>query len=334
MNNCIIETKALTKKFNSLIAVNNVSIKVNKGEIFGILGPNGAGKTTLISMLITMKKPSSGEAVVDGFDIRKNPDDVRKSIGIVFQDPSLDEELTAFENLEMHAALYGITKKEREKRIKEVIHVVELDERLTDLVKTYSGGMRRRLEIARGLIHRPKILFLDEPTLGLDPQTRKRIWDYIRKLKKENNTTIILTTHYMDEADSLCDRIAIIDHGNIIILDNNENLKNSIGGDVISIKIAEPKKLREKIENAQLKWIKGMEEYNDELKIRVEMGERRIPKIIEIAKNNNWEIESVNLHKPTLDDVFFHYTGKDIREENGSVKDLIRIRRKAWGKGR
>ena len=250
-----IETDNLTKKFSDLTAVDNVSLKVNEGEIFGLLGPNGAGKTTLISMLVTLKKPTSGTAKVNGFDIHKNPDGVRKSIGIIFQDPSLDEELTAFENLELHAAMYGISKAEREKRIIEVIETVELKDRLNTVVKTFSGGMRRRLEIARALLHYPKVLFLDEPTIGLDPQTRKHVWDYIKKLKEEHGITILLTTHYMDEADSLCDRIAIIDQGKVIVLDSGKALKDSLGGDTLKIETNQA----EKLQNA-LKGMKGVKD--------------------------------------------------------------------------
>ncbi len=327
-----IETNNLTKKFQTLVAVDNISLNVKQGEIFGLLGPNGAGKTTLISMLVTMKKPTSGSAKINGFDIEKNPNEVRSNIGIVFQDPSLDEELTAFENLEIHAAMYGIAKDIRRKRIEEVLGVVELTDRLNDIVKTYSGGMRRRLEIARGLLHYPKILFLDEPTIGLDPQTRNHIWEYIKKLKKENSITIILTTHYMDEADNLCDRIAIIDKGKIIALDTSQNLKDSLGGDIISIKTNKCKKLNEILKN--IEWIKGIDCNSERLNIRVSMADKKIPKLMEIISKNKIEIESVNIHKPTLDDVFLHYTGKTIREENNSLKESMKIRHMAWGRNK
>lgn len=330
----IIETKGITKKFGALEAVSNVSIEVKEGEIFGLLGPNGAGKTTLISMLTTMKKPTSGEARVNSFDIKTQPDLVRRSIGIVFQDPSLDEELTAYENLDLHAAMYGIPRDKRKWKIEEVIEVVELKDRLYDTVKTFSGGMRRRLEIARGLLHAPQVLFLDEPTIGLDPQTRNHIWEYIVKLKKENRTTIILTTHYMDEADAICDKIAIIDHGKIVTSGTSSELKNSLGGDVIVVETKEGHKLKEKLETLQLNWIKNIQVIDGKVNIQVEFGEKRIPKLFEIANKDKIEITSVNLHKPTLDDVFLHYTGKSIREENGSVVESMRMRRKAWGRGK
>ncbi len=235
-----IHVDHLTRKFNDLVAVNDISFEIGKGEIFGLLGPNGAGKTTTLAMLSTMLKPTSGSATVNGMDIEHNEDGVRKSIGIVFQDQSLDEELTAWENMDFHGRLYRIPGDERKQRITELLALVELEDRKDDIVKTFSGGMRRRLEIARGLLHRPAVLFLDEPTLGLDPQTRNHLWQYIATLNKEHGITIILTTHYMEEADRLCNRIAIIDHGKIIALDTPANLKDGIGGDVVTIKSADP----------------------------------------------------------------------------------------------
>lgn len=220
----IIEISNLTKKYKNLIAVDNISFNVKKGEIFGFLGPNGAGKTTTIKMLCTLLKPSSGTAYLNGCNIQKNPSDVRKSIGIIFQDPSLDERLTAEENLEFHAIIYKMKKELRKERINEVLKMVNLNDRRKDLVRTFSGGMKRRLEIARGLMHRPPILFLDEPTLGLDPQTRNHIWEFTRNIRSKENITIFLTTHYMDEAEN-CDRIAIINYGEIIAIDTPDNLK-------------------------------------------------------------------------------------------------------------
>ena len=323
----MIQINNLTKKFNSLAAVDSVSFSVSEGEIFALLGPNGAGKTTLISMLVTMKKPTSGSASVNNFSISKNPADVRKSIGIVFQDQSLDEELTAYENLELHAAMYGVEKKEREARIHEVIRMVELEDRLHSIVKTFSGGMRRRLEIARGLLHYPKILFLDEPTLGLDPQTRNHIWEYIKKLKKEHGITVLLTTHYMDEADLLCDRVAIIDHGKIIAIGKTEDLKNSLGGDSILVETEHSEKLCSLLHDFGCK---GKPKTHDgSLTLYVDHGEKKIPKIVELASKHGMHISSIVLHKPTLDDVFLHYTGKTIREEEASTNEGIRGRVRA-----
>ena len=323
-----IEINNLTKKFGELTAVDSVSVSVKQGEIFGLLGPNGAGKTTLISMLVTMKKPTAGKATVNGFDIAEQPDEVRKSIGIIFQDPSLDEELTAYENLELHAAMYGVAQSEIKKRINEVIEMVELKDKANEIVKTFSGGMRRRLEIARGLLHYPKILFLDEPTVGLDPQTRKHIWEYVKKLKDERGVTVVLTTHYMEEADSLCDRVAIIDNGKIITLNSPTELKNSLGGDTIVIATSKAAELAAKAK--KFKWTKEVTPHDGRLTIRVANGEKKIPLLIEAARKSKISIQSVSLHKPTLDDVFLHYTGKTIREEERSTKESIRIRTRAW----
>ncbi len=323
-----IETTDLTKRFDQLTAVDSVSIKVNEGEIFGLLGPNGAGKTTLISMLVTMKKPNSGSAFVNGYDVTKNPGEVRNSIGIVFQDPSLDEELTAYENLELHAAMYGIEAKDRKREITSVIKIVDLEDRLNDVVKTFSGGMRRRLEIARGLLHCPKVLFLDEPTLGLDPQTRSSIWDAIRKMKKEKKVTIVLTTHYLEEADALCDRVAIIDHGKIVALDRSETLKNSLGGDIIIIESSDTARLETAFKT--LPYAVGIKSLDGKITLKVSNGERKIPELLEVARKEGVEVKAVSLHKPTLDDVFLHYTGRAIREEGVSGKDSMKFRMRAF----
>ncbi|MEM0201149.1 MAG: ATP-binding cassette domain-containing protein, partial [Candidatus Micrarchaeaceae archaeon] len=235
-----IEVESLVKKFKDLIAVNGISFKVNSGEIFGLLGPNGAGKTTTIKMLTTLVEPTSGKAKIAGFDINKDKSKVRKNIGIVFQDPSLDDKLTGRENLIFHGMLYGLDTKVMKKKISEVLKLVELEDKADIFVENYSGGMKRRLEIARGLIHQPKIIFLDEPTVGLDPQTRRKIWEYIIELNKKHKTTIILTTHYIEEADFLCRRVAFVDHGKIVALDTPEKLKNRMGGDIISLKVELP----------------------------------------------------------------------------------------------
>lgn len=324
-----IEIDKLTKKFDSFTAVDSINLEIKEGELFGLLGPNGAGKTTAISMLATILKPSSGNAKVNGFEL-KDHDKVRKSIGIVFQDPSLDDELTGRENLEFHGRLYHIPKGLREKRIREVLKLVELEDKADMQVKTYSGGMRRRLEIARGLMHHPKIMFLDEPTLGLDPQTRRSIWNHIEKLNKEENLTIILTTHYMEEADYLCDRIAIMNHGKIIALDTPGNLKNMMGGDTLTLETPNAEKLRNIL---KFRWIKHMKTLDGKLNITVSNGDRVIPRIHSIAEKNRIKISSVNLKKPTLEDVFIHYTGRTIREEEASVIDAMRMRVKARRRG-
>jgi ABC-2 type transport system ATP-binding protein len=222
----IIEIEDLTKKFKDFTAVDNITFNVKQGEIFAFLGPNGAGKTTTIKMLTTLTDPTSGRIIINGFDPVKDSAKVRASFGIVFQDPSLDDDLTAYENLDMHGMLYGVSKKDRRERIDQLLNFVELWDRRKDLVKYFSGGMKRRLEIARGFLHHPKVLFLDEPTIGLDPQTRNHIWNYLKKMNKEEGTTVFLTTHYMEEADKVSDRIAIIDHGKIIAHGTSEELKN------------------------------------------------------------------------------------------------------------
>jgi ABC-2 type transport system ATP-binding protein len=321
----IIRTSELVKDYNGLRAVDHVSIEVKKGEIFGLLGPNGAGKTTLLSMLVTMRRPTSGSAEVGGFDVSKQPSEVRRTIGMVFQDPSLDEELTAYENLELHAAMYGVEEGLPEK-IREVISLVGLEDRLHKVVKTFSGGMRRRLEIARGLLHRPRVLFLDEPTLGLDPQTRAAIWEYIKNLKNQYGMTIVLTTHYMEEADGMCDRVAIIDHGKIIALESPEKLKNTLGGDTVTVTTAKAKELAKAVEKAGAK---ECSVHDGKVTFCVASGEKMIPVIVGIAGKEDIEISSVSLHRPTLDDVFLHYTGKTIREENGSAMDSMRSRIRA-----
>ncbi len=327
-----IETRELSKNYKELKAVDKVSLVVEKGTIFGLLGPNGAGKTTLISMLVTMRKPSGGSAKVNGFDIEREAGKVRESIGIVFQDQSLDDELTAKENLEMHAAMYNVPKGERRKRIEGMVKLVGLEEQLNKEVKTFSGGMKRRLEIARGLVHHPKILFLDEPTIGLDPQTRTSIWDYIKKLNREKGITIILTTHYMDEADSVCGKVAIIDHGKIIAEGGPKQMKNELGGDVVSIECANSEKCRKQLEG--FAWVKNAVKHGGTVDARVEKGEEKIPKILAFAAKKGIMVKSVSLRKPSLDDVFIHYTGRTIREQEASPGAAMRLRRKAWGQKR
>jgi ABC-2 type transport system ATP-binding protein len=326
----IIELKNLTKKFNGLIAVDSINFKVKEGEVFGFLGPNGAGKTTTLSMLSTLLKPTSGEAFVNGFNIKTKRDEVRKSIGIVFQDPSLDDELTAYENLIFHGIVYDLKKEIREERISELLNLVDLEKRKHNIVKTFSGGMKRRLEIARGLMHHPKVLFLDEPTLGLDPQTRNHIWKYIEKLNKKENVTIILTTHYMEEADKLCNKIAIIDKGKIMALDSPENLKAIVGGDVVSFKNSNSDKLLN--EFAREKWIKKVKVHNGTVNVHLSKVEERLPVLLKIANRVNVEVRSISIHKPTLEDAFLHFTGKTIREEEASAKDAMRLNRKLWAR--
>jgi ABC-2 type transport system ATP-binding protein len=304
----VIKTNNLTKKYNEINAVDNLNLKIKEGEIFGLLGPNGAGKTTTLLMLTTLKQPTSGTAKVNNFDIIKQPNKVRKSIGIVFQDPSSDDILTGYENLKLHGWLYDMPDDLKERRIKEVLELVDLTDRKNDLVKKYSGGMRRRLEVARGLMHHPKVLFLDEPTLGLDPQSRDHIWKYIEKLSKEEKITIIITTHYMDEADKLCDRLAIIDKGKIVVLGTPKKLKKDLGGDIIRLKaknlnVEALKKLR---------YVKKVDRCDSEVCLTVKDASKHLQEILKVVG----KVESVEIRSPTLDDVFLHYTGRAIREDS------------------
>ncbi len=334
MKNSAIQVENLTKVFNGFTAVDQISFTVKTGELFGLLGPNGAGKTTTINMLSTLLKVTSGYGEVSGYDISKNKDNIRRSIGVVFQEPALDIKLTGKENLEFHAMMYGIEKEERKKRIKEVLELVELTEKEKVLVEKYSGGMKRRLEIARGLIHEPNVLFLDEPTLGLDAQTRRHIWDYIKRLNKEGGVTIILTTHYMEEADFLCDRIAIMDRGKFVAMDTPGKLKDILGGDVVFLEIeGNGDALVNRINN--LDWIKNTTRHGENLSLTMERGERRIPELINIARENGVNVTCVHLRKPSLEDVYLHFTGKTMREEEASQAERNReILRRRFGRRR
>lgn len=325
MASSTISVKGITKKFGELAAVDNVNLEINEGELFGLLGPNGAGKTTLISILSTLIQPTSGEATVCGHDVRREEAKVRRSIGIVFQDPSLDDELTGYENLDLHGRLYNLDAATRRTRIDEVLHLVELQDRSRDLVKIYSGGMRRRLEIARGLIHRPHVLFFDEPTLGLDPQTRRRIWNYIRELNQSLNMTMILTTHYMDEADQLCSRIGIVDHGKLVALDTPSGLKSRLGGDLLELEVAEPEaEFIELVSNSEDLADLYVEDHR--LFLTVKRGESFIPWVFERAQAKGVEISSVSMRRPDLEDVFIQLTGRKIRDEGpADTKDRVRI---------
>ena len=326
----VIEAKNLTKKFGEFTAVDSINLEIGEGEIFGFLGPNGAGKSTTIKILSTLLQMSGGEAKVYGFDVKKNPNDVRKSIGIVFQDPAVDDQLTGEENLDFHARMYGMDSKKRKERIDYVLKLVDLQDKAKLLVKSYSGGMRRRLEIARGLMHFPKVLFLDEPTLGLDPQTRRSIWKYIEVLNKKEGITILLTTHYMEEADQLCNRIGIIDKGKILVTDNPKTLKASVGEDIITVGTGKAEPLAKLLEKNKI--ASGIKIHDSKIEIALKSGETKIPLIVNISERGKIKIDSINLRKPTLEDVFLHYTGKTIREEEASSKDAMRMQAKMWGR--
>src|SRR3989338_7255941 len=321
----IIETDKLTKKFNGFTAVDGLDLKVEEGELFGLLGPNGAGKSSTMYMLTTLLAPTSGSALVNGFDIKTQAHQVRTSIGVVFQDHTLDDRLSAYDNLDIHGRLYGIPGGERQRRIKEVLELVDLQEWADKQVRVFSGGMKRRLEIARGLLQTPKLLFLDEPTLGLDPQTRRHIWDYIQKLRGEG-VSIILSTHYLEEADYLCDRVAIIDHGKIVALDTPAALKNIVQGSFIQIDCSDPQKLLAALDKG-----KSVKHTNAKISGQVltfgtpEPGSA-IPLMMKLAEKAKITVNSIETHKPSLDDVFIHYTGRSMREEKGSGVDEMRRR--------
>jgi ABC-2 type transport system ATP-binding protein len=393
-----IEVQKLTKIFDGTVkAVDDISFNVKKGEILGFLGPNGAGKTTTLNMLSTLLRPTSGTAKVNGHDILMEPDAVRRSIGYVFQDTTLDIELTGRENLDFHGRLYGLERGMRQKRIQEVLELVQLTDRADNFVKTYSGGMKRRLEIARGLLHHPEVLFLDEPTLGLDPQTRRSIWEHILRLNQEKEVTIILTTHYTEEADYLCKHILIIDFGKVVVLDTPDNLKARLQGDVVSLLFKNPETIEKfrpliekqgwvhkinvvasgnnyaamsrmmqtmpasnnihmtenmpsvesthfnepkqnqqnsKQESDDKKLVYTGEQCPNCLNLLLDNGGHRIPEIVKLAEEAGVVLESVELRKPTLDDVFLSVTGRNIRDEEGSFIDMVRrfrIMRQARG---
>jgi ABC-2 type transport system ATP-binding protein len=318
-NRNIIEVKHLVKNYKDLAAVNDISFSVERGEVFGLLGPNGAGKTTVISILCTLSKPTSGRALVNGFDISHQQAQVRQSIGLVFQDPSLDDRLSAMENLEFHARVYNVPAAVRKERIEQVLTMVELGERRHDIVKTFSGGMKRRLELARGLLHRPKVLFLDEPTLGLDPQTRHRLWDFLLGLRQTEGTTIFLTTHYMDEAE-YASRIAIMDYGKLIALDSPGRLKGMVGGDMISLSTVDNPKAQAELKE---RYHISATDDGEQIIFEIAKGDRFIPVLIKGLKT---EILSVSLRRPTLDDVFLKLTGHRLRDEavKSELKEMVR----------
>ena len=313
----VVEVRGLQKQYGQIEAVRGIDLSVRAGEIFGFLGPNGAGKTTTISILCTLVRKTAGDALVAGVDVDKDPSGVRRRIGLVFQDPSLDAQLTGRENLELHGQIYGMPSGLRKQRIKDLLEVVELTDRSDSRVMTYSGGMKRRLEIARGVLHHPQVLFLDEPTLGLDPQTRKHIWEYLHAMRKREGITLFMTTHYMDEAE-FCDRIAIIDKGRIAALGTPNELKAKVGGDVITLTVADPVAAAADIHERF-----GLTPIRDEGSLRIEVtdGAAFLPRLV---RELSVPVETVSLRRPSLDDVFLKLTGHAIRAEGASGTDMMR----------
>src|SRR5579862_6627129 len=313
-----IEVDSLTKRFGDFVAVDHVSFRVEEGEIFGLLGPNGAGKTTLIRMLTTLTPPTDGRASVAGHDVREDADGVRHSIGVIPQALTSDPELTAEENMLIHAKLYGVPASERKELIARLLEAVDLTKFAKALVGTFSGGMRRRLEIARGLVHSPKILFLDEPTTGLDPVSRTNVWEMIQKMQQAGKLTILLTTHYMDEADNLCDRIAIVDHGKLAALDTPTNLKDSVSGvDVLEAEFSgAPADWHEALKS--LPGVTTVTEHEGSTHISSKSGPDTIAALVDLARQRGVKVRRVTVKTTTLDDVFLHYTGRQLRDEAGA----------------
>jgi len=324
-----IEVQHLTKKFGDLVAVDDISFNVEEGEIFGLLGPNGAGKTTLIRMMTTLTPPTSGTALIDGHDIRSDADGVRQVLGVIPQAFTSDPELTAAENMLIHAKLYGVPSAQREPLIRGLLESVDLLKFKDALVRTFSGGMRRRLEIARGLVHSPRILFLDEPTTGLDPVSRTNVWELIRTLRSKSELTILLTTHYMDEADKLCDRIAIVDHGKLAVLDTPKRLKDSIPGtDTVDAEF----------ENAPPGWIDELRhlahaanvtQSAETSHISSNDGPATVAALMDLARARKITVKKVSVQSTTLDDVFLHYTGTELRDatNKGATYDVSHLHR-------
>jgi ABC-2 type transport system ATP-binding protein len=320
-----IEVQGLAKRYGETEAVRGIDFSVGAGEIFGFLGPNGAGKTTTIKILCTLLQPTSGAARLAGVDVATSPGEVRRKIGVIFQDPALDDRLTAVENLMLHAVAYRVPRAERAARVDEALRFVDLYERRADLTRTFSGGMKRRLEIARGLVHRPDILFLDEPTTGLDPQTRARTWEVLRGLRQTFGTTLFLTTHYMDEAEN-CDRIAVIDHGKIVALDTPAALKQGVGKDMVSARSADPEALARLLREKY-----GLDSVPAEggLTFLVAEGDAFIVKLLTTDRP---ALQGISVRRPTLDDVFLSLTGRQIRAE-GAEGQFARLRAMARRRG-
>jgi ABC-2 type transport system ATP-binding protein len=320
----VIEVNELTKRFGDFVAVDHINYTVKKGEIFGFLGPNGAGKTTVIKMLTTLLHPTSGSAKICGYDVVKERDRVRSCIGIVFQDRSSDWYLTGRENLDFHARMYNMSSENRKRKIAEVLDLLELNGKENIKLNDLPEGVRRRFEVARGFITSPDVVFLDEPTIGFDIKARMDLWNEIRKAKEKEGVTVSLTTHYIEEADYLCDRVAIVDHAKIVAIDTPKKLKEAVGEDLISLQIADGREkeveFMEKLK--ELDWMKSAEEYSNSILLNAESGEGRVSDLIDFAEKHGFVITSIDEHEPSLEDVFVHFTGRTIREAEGDVKEM------------
>jgi ABC-2 type transport system ATP-binding protein len=323
----VVQVRDLVKQYGSgksaFVAVKGVSFEVHPGEVFGFLGPNGAGKTTTISVLCTLLRPTHGTVKINGYDIVHQANEVRRSIGLIFQDPTLDNQLTAQENLDFHAFAYDVPSQQAHERGDALLKLLDLWERRHDQTKMFSGGMKRRLEIVRGLLHHPRVLFLDEPTQGLDPQTRSLIWQYLLGLRQSDGVTLFMTTHYMDEAE-YCDRIAIIDHGEIVALDTPANLKAMVGGDVVVVRTTDNALAIREIEQ---RWGYTATGIGPELRLEVERGDEFVP---ELVRGITPRVEAISVNRPTLDDVFMKLTGRAIREQEAGSVDMLRQRARMW----
>jgi ABC-2 type transport system ATP-binding protein len=319
-----IETKSLVKEFGKVRAVDDISFNVEEGEIFGFLGPNGAGKSTTMMILTTLLKPTSGNAIVAGYDVVSQAKKVRENIGYVQQDIAVDEYLTGRENLLLEARLNHIPKNLIDKRIDEVLELIELKDKQDQAVITFSGGMRKRLDIAGGLLHRPKVLVLDEPTVGLDIQTRRKIWEYIKQIHKEFNMTIFLSTHYMEEADKLCDRVGIIDYGKIQAIDSPQAMKNALGNEVVTFRLESNDVNPDLLEQLKkISLVKDVSSKNNQIIVYTTKGTELIPQIFQLTSNLKIKINEISLTSPSLDDVFISYTGHELRDENGKYNQKL-----------
>ncbi|MFQ6028236.1 MAG: ATP-binding cassette domain-containing protein [Dehalococcoidia bacterium] len=304
----IIWTRGLTKYYDGLCALDDLTLEIEEGEVFGLVGPNGAGKTTTLMILTTLLSPTRGNAWVCGFDVREQAGSIRNQLGMVFQEPSLDMQLTCWDNLDFHGRLYHMPKDIRRRRIEEVLELVGLGDWADETPTTLSGGMRRRLELARALLHRPAVLFLDEPTLALDPQARQAIWEHIRTLSETKGTSVVVATNYMEEAEFLCDRVAIIHLGRLMALGSPEELKNAIEGDVIQLESSDPHRMLESLRNFPLDGMQSVALLDDRLTIEIKQGEKLVPALVELARSLEIPVQSVSLKRPSLQDVFIHYT--------------------------